>query len=320
MTTALVPSVPKLVPEAGTPPVSKPTASSTDALQPGTSWRGTSAVLFASWTSDVAKPRPLWLTIKARKLTRFKAVAESPGRLRQVEGTFKHGVIHWIGPDGNSSWEGKLVGNQLVGTFKATSWQGDSAGKFRLTLADGPPPAASAARVPAAGPVRVGSVRGEVWKVEGDELIREGLGDGWVSFGDPDWTDYDLTYEARKSAGSDGFGGSFRQGEGLSYGLAIGGLDNKHYLHRWLGAPPAVLVQSIPGTIEPLRWYKVRLSLRKQRIRIELDDHVLFSGTDDFKLRGAVSLRFFNSAGRFRNIKVTAPDGTLLWEGPPDLP
>ena len=152
--------------------------------------------MFASWTNDVAKPRPLWLTIKARKVTHFKAVADSPGRSREVAGTFKHGVIHWNGPNGNSSWEGKLVGNQLVGTFKATNWQGDSSGTFRLTFADGPPPATSPARVPPAGPVRTGSVRGDVWKVEGDELIREGQGDGWVGFGDPDWTDYDLTYEA----------------------------------------------------------------------------------------------------------------------------
>ncbi|MGO9465240.1 MAG: protein kinase domain-containing protein [Isosphaeraceae bacterium] len=322
LTTALVPTAPKLVAEAGTPPVSKPKAPSTDALQPGTSWRGSTTALFKSWTNDLGKPRPFWLIIKARRVTHFKAVADSPGTSREVEGTFKHGVIHWNGRNGNSSWEGKLVGNQLVGTFKSTSWQGDTAGKFRLTLADGLPPAASPARVPPAGPVRAArSVRGG-WKVEGNELVREGLGDGWVSFGSPDWTDYDLTYEARKSDGPHGFGGSFRQGDGQEYGLAIGGLDGKHSLNRWSSnsTPPYTLIQSIPGTIEPLRWYKVKISLQRQRIRIELDDRVLFSGTDDFKLRGSVSLRFFNSAGRFRNIKVTAPDGTLLWEGLPDLP
>jgi hypothetical protein len=62
------------------------------------------------------------------------------------------------------------------------------------------------------------------------------------------------------------------------------------------------------------------VSLRNQQIRIELDDHVLFGLQDDFSRRGAVGLRFYNGAGRFRKIKVSAPDGALLWEGPPDLP
>jgi hypothetical protein len=247
---------------------------------------------------------------------------DSPGGSRQVEGTFKHGVIRWGGPDGNSSWEGKLVGNQLIGTFKGTSWQGDFAGKFRLTLADGLPPAASPARVPPAGPIRAsGWVRGDGWKVEGNELIREGQGFGSVGFGDPDWTDYDLTYEARKNSGPDGFGGGFRHGEGNAYQLVIGGLDAKHYLQRVSSSTrQATVIQSIPGTVQPLQWYNVKISLRRQHIRIELDDHVLFSGIDDFKPRGAVSLSVFNSAGRFRNIRVTAPDGTVLWEGAPDLP
>lgn len=64
----------------------------------------------------------------------------------------------------------------------------------------------------------------------------------------------------------------------------------------------------------------MKVSLRRQHIRIELDDHVLFEGTNEFKLRGSVSLAFLNSAGRFRDVKVTAPNGTILWEGPPDLP
>ncbi len=176
---------------AGSPPVGKPTASSTDALQPGTSWRGSTTVVFASWTNDVGKPRPLWLTIKARKVTHFKAVADSPGTSREVEGTFKHGVIHWKGPNANSSWEGKLIGNQLVGTFKATNWQGDSSGKFRLTLADGLPPAVSPARVPPVGPARGALwVMGASWTVVGDQLIKEGVETDQVSFGDNDWTDY----------------------------------------------------------------------------------------------------------------------------------
>lgn len=64
----------------------------------------------------------------------------------------------------------------------------------------------------------------------------------------------------------------------------------------------------------------MKISLRGPHIRVELDDHVLFSCTDDFSQRGPVQLRFHNSAGRFKNIKVSDRNGTVLWEGPPDLP
>jgi hypothetical protein len=64
----------------------------------------------------------------------------------------------------------------------------------------------------------------------------------------------------------------------------------------------------------------VRISLRGQNIRIELDNYLLFACKDDFVRKGNFFLCCYDSAGRFRKIKVAAPDGTVLWEGPPDLP
>jgi formylglycine-generating enzyme len=176
-------------------------------------------------------------------------------------------------------------------------------------------------RIPPAGPARCAiSARG-LWTVDGDQLVKEGLGFGGVSFGDIGWTDYDLTFEARKSAGPDGLGAVFHSSEGKQYQLSVGGPDGKHYLNRRPNADNRIQVlQSIPGTIRVLEWYKVKVSLRGQNIRIELDDHVLFNCTNNFSQRGFVGLRCWNSAGRFRNVKVTAPDGTTLWEGSPDLP
>ncbi len=312
--------------EAKSPPVGKSTASSTDPLQPGTSWRGTSTARVGSWSNDVDRPRALWLTIKARAGSQFKAVVDSPRGSHDAEGTFKDGVIDWKVAKEDSSWVGKLDGNELVGGFNGTNRgtrdEGIFSGEFQLALADGLPPTVSPARIPPAGPVRGARyIKGGHWTVEGDQLIKEGLGDGFVDFGSTDWTDYDLTYEARKSDGPEGFGCGFRDGgDGKSWTLHIGGLGNKHYLHQWSYATRQVkLIQSSPGTIQPLEWHRIKVSLRGQHIRIELDDHLLVSHTEDFNQRGAVNLRFYDSAGRFRNIKVTAPDGTVLWEGPPDL-
>jgi hypothetical protein len=156
-----------------------------------------------------------------------------------------------------------------------------------------------------------------VWTAEGDQLLKEGLGTDWVSFGDNDWTDFDLTFEARKRAGPGGFGASFRMGSGKQIWLSLGD-NNKHRLGL-LSPGKRSEIQSSLGTIRPLAWYKVTISLRVPRIRIELDDHLLFALTDEFRQKGRVELKCSDSAGAFRNIKLSAPDSTVLWDGPPEL-
>jgi eukaryotic-like serine/threonine-protein kinase len=59
--------------------------------------------------------------------------------------------------------------------------------------------------------------------------------------------------------------------------------------------------------------------LRGPHIRVELDGQEIFNATNDHCQKGSVTLHCRGSSGRFRNIKVTAPDGTILWEGLPDL-
>ncbi len=181
----------------------------------------------------------------------------------------------------------------------------------------------AANRIPPAGPARRAlSVKGALWSVEGDELVKEGLGRGTVTFGDVDWSDYDLTFEARKSAGPDGLGVAFRSSDGRLYSLVLGSLNASHLLGIWSRAPTKrnPWLRSTPGTIRPLEWYKVKISLRGQFIRVQLDEHLLFACKDDFCQKGNLFLCCYDSAGRFRNIKVTAADGSVLWEGVPDLP
>jgi hypothetical protein len=188
----------------------------------------------------------------------------------------------------------------------------------------GSTPTVPAARVPPAGPARgARNVRGE-WIVQRDQLIMEGGGFGFVGFGDLEWSDYDLTFEARKSAGQGGFGACFRTAQGKQYLLMIGDPREKYFLRieersgdgRWI---PREL-GSKPGTIQPLEWYKLKISLLGPHIRIELDDHLLFAVTDESHQKGRVQLRGTGDGAQFRNIKVSAPDGTVLWEGLPDLP
>jgi serine/threonine protein kinase len=215
--------------EARNPPLSEPAATSADPLKPGTSWRGTYAVLNRSWatTSNMAdKARPLWLTIKSREGAHFKAVAESFRGSDDVEGNFRDGVIDWKGANESSSCEGNLEGNALVGRFRGVNRDGNwgcfvggtFSGEFRLTRVDGPPPRVLTARLPPIGPVR--GARHQVgvgWSIEDEQLVKQGSGSGQVELGRVDWTDYDLTYKASKSDGAGGFGANFRQGEGKCY-------------------------------------------------------------------------------------------------------
>jgi hypothetical protein len=164
---------------------------------------------------------------------------------------------------------------------------------------------------------------GASWTVLGDQLIKEGLETDQVTFGENGWTDYDLTFETRASAGARAVGAHFRtsniNNDQKCYVL-IFGLANKHSLGRWSKSGGGHEIISTPGTIQPHQWYKVRASVRGQSIRIELNDDELFAVDDEFSQSGNIALKCWNSDGRFRNIKVTAPDGTKLWEGPPDLP
>ena len=106
------------------------------------------------------------------------------------------------------------------------------------------------------------------------------------------------------------------------YTFFIGGSDYKHSLGQTRPTHKTE-IRSTPGTIRPLEWYKVKISLRGSHIRIELDDQMIFDCRDDFSQKGRVKFgansKFTSSAGRFRNIKVTDPAGKVLLEGLPDL-
>jgi hypothetical protein len=100
----------------------------------------------------------------------------------------------------------------------------------------------------------------------------------------------------------------------------IFGLNQKDSLCWWSRSGGDGEIRSKPSAIQPHVWYKVRISLRGPKIRIELDNQSLVTLTSGFSESGTIALKCWDCAGRFRNFKVTAPDGTIRWEGPPDLP
>lgn len=206
--------------------------------------------------------------------------------------------------------------------------QKDALGLTTPTASTGPGqspvPPAVASRIPPLGPARRAGFTQGNWSVEGDQLIKEGLATGQVAFGNPGWTDFDLSFEVRKTAGAGGMGAHFRTSripnDQKCYVLIIGDASKQHLLHAWSKAGNRVAELSAkPGVLPPGDWHKVTISARGPRIRAALDDEPLFAVTSNHSPGGTIALKCWDCAGRFRKIKVTAVDGTVLWEGPPQL-
>ncbi len=163
------------------------------------------------------------------------------------------------------------------------------------------------------------------WRLCGDELVQDKVGKGMLLFGDSRWTDYDVSVEMFTIAGMPNTpGGSlaFRATSMDSFYLfTIGnfggtvmdlekGQNGKGY--RFPGQQ-----HRAPLMLE--YWYSMRVEVRGAVIRCFADGIEIFKYTDDSLPQGMVGFQTFNSRVKWRNLTVKAPDGTLLWEGFPDV-
>jgi hypothetical protein len=144
-------------------------------------------------------------------------------------------------------------------------------------------------------------------------------------FGDVNWTDYDFEVETNSNDQT-------KDGHGIC--LAFRAKDLGNYLDLEVGGWSATVTEAIffkdgqwgrsPGCFlkiphEHGRWYKVKIEVRGPRIRCWGDGTNHFAYSDESFLKGMIGLGTGNSPVRWRNLKVTATDGSILWEGFPDL-
>ncbi len=167
------------------------------------------------------------------------------------------------------------------------------------------------------------------WRNDGKELVL-GLRDGFPLFvGDPKWTDYTVEVEAMATGGQGELNVLVRaSGAGQNTRVILGGWDNR--FHGFLvarpGSPTLELLplsgrpgNAVPASTERMRWYTIRVDVRGETAEVFLDGKSLMKTTALPQKQGNIGLNAIATSARFRNLKVTGPDGKTLLDKLPTV-
>ena len=164
-----------------------------------------------------------------------------------------------------------------------------------------------------------------LWNIEGDELVQSSLEtDINMVFGNSLWTDYELTLEAQKISGDEGFLIIYRAIDANNfYWLNLGGWGNgTHAIQKEVNGSRSTVSNSISGSITSGQWYNIRIRCEGNNVLVYLDDELMFDFDDDSGafLNGAIGLGTWSTQARYRNISVTNLAGTeILYSGLPEI-
>ena len=165
------------------------------------------------------------------------------------------------------------------------------------------------------------------WRVEGDELVQTDATRPYseLLFGDNQWTNYDFTVDAMCGGGGNSFALFFRSTNwNNEYAYVLSGDDSKPCTAEVREEGKSELLR-YGFSIKDRRWYTPRVHVRGNHFVCSIYDQAtgtdirLFDYHDERHPKGRVGLQTFGSSVRFKNIKVTSPDGKVLWEGLPSV-
>ncbi len=163
------------------------------------------------------------------------------------------------------------------------------------------------------------------WRVTGGVLAQtSSMSEAACTFGNPAWTDYEFSLEARKDGGSEGFLILFRaQDNQTFYGFNFGGWNNRKFgLERRAGGAKRLLGPLQPGMIESDKWYVVRIRCEGRHVQVWLDGKPVCDVEDTSAgagPTGRVGVGTWNTSASFRNIRVRSLQGTIFFSGLPEL-
>ena len=169
------------------------------------------------------------------------------------------------------------------------------------------------------------STPGNNWSIENDELVQSSLAQNVrLMFGDPDWTDYEITLQARKDSGAEGFLIFFRASGNRYYFVNFGGWSNTlHGIEKGIdNGSWSIFIPRVSGSVNTNQWYDIRIRTEGNRFWCWLDDTLVFDFSDDTAtpyMFGGVGVGTWATRSRYRNIEVRSLGGDVLYSGLPDI-
>ena len=162
------------------------------------------------------------------------------------------------------------------------------------------------------------------WTIEGKELAQSALVPEAVTMiGELSLTHFDLTLDVMVTEGVGEVRLFFRTMYRNESGIALlGGSKNTvHALTRRSGREWVNLKSWAKSSTRLGQWHTVKLEVREKECVLWLDGREVSRGPADKLLpEGRIGIGTADTAARFRNIRVTSPDGKVLFEGVPALP
>jgi alpha-N-arabinofuranosidase len=161
------------------------------------------------------------------------------------------------------------------------------------------------------------------WSIDNDELIQSSLNtDIRLLMGETEWQDYEISLEAKKLGGAEGFLILFRVNNNDFYWLNLGGWGNaQHAIERGSSQGKTIIGNPVNGSINSDQWYEIKIRCEGNRFIISLDGNTLFDVTDNNAYpSGKVGVGSWATSVAYRNLKVTSiPSDEVLLEGLPEL-
>jgi alpha-L-arabinofuranosidase len=162
---------------------------------------------------------------------------------------------------------------------------------------------------------------GGKWEA-GDGVLRQtdASKDFHATFGDRKWSDYTIDVKARKTAGNEGFLILFHVKDRSHYGwINLGGWNNtRSAIQIADGGEPEVVGDTNPFTVEPGKWYDIRIELTGLKIKCFVDDKLilqalqtpaqpmesLFATASKVDSTGEVILKVVNTSAADQQIEI----------------